>query len=114
MLPDHSAIAWNVQHVQAEASGHPWKLHVMPENVFYGRPKFLRDRHQSHVVAGEVEQVQVVFKHEQGELVLLRIGQKRFDKRKDVLSDACFAMLDHRSGKADFHRPAFRAVKDGN
>ena len=58
MLPDHPAIAWNVQEVESEATSKGWKLHLMPENVFDGRSKSFRDRDQAHVVTRELEQVQ--------------------------------------------------------
>ena len=114
MLPDHSAIARNVQHVESEASGQRWEFYLMPENVLYWGPKFFRNWYQTHVVASEIEEIEVVFEDEKSELVLVGVGQKSFGEREDVLRDARFAVLDDRGGEADFHSPAFRCLKEGN
>jgi len=114
MLPDHSAIARNMHHVQSETAGDGWKIDVMPKDVFYRRSKFFRDGNEAHVVTGEVEQFEVFFENEESELVLVRVRKKSFDQREDVLSDAGFAALNDGGGEADFHRPAFRSLNEGS
>ena len=114
VLPNHPAIAGNMQQIEVETAREPRKLDLMPENVFYWGPNFFGNRDQSHVVAGEIEEIEVVFQDEESELVLVGVGQKSFGEREDVLSDARFAVLDDRGGEADFHSRAFRSLKEGN
>ena len=114
VLPDHSAIAWNVQKVQTQTPGNGWKFGVMPKDIFYWRTEFFRNRHEPHVVAGEIEKREIIFQDEQRELVLVRVRDKSFDQREDVLRNAGFAALNDGGGEADFHRPAFRSLNDGN
>src|SRR5207245_522583 len=72
LLPNHPAIAWNVQKVQTQTPGNGWKFGVMPKDIFYWRTEFFRNRHEPHVVAGEIEKREIIFQDEQRELVLVR------------------------------------------
>jgi hypothetical protein len=101
--PEHSAVARDVEDIDAllfEPSG---QNELVPENVLHGGTPFLSDGDDFHAISDEVEEWQIFLEDEEMEFVLVVLFEEGSDEGEDVLGDAGFTALDDAGGDGDFH-----------
>src|SRR3954468_1103991 len=80
----------------------------MPENIFNRRPKLFRHFDDLHLLSSEIEQGQILFEHEEHELLVIRVREKCTQEGEQVLGNACAPALNNGSGNTDSHSFSFR------
>ena len=101
--PEHSAIAGDVEDIDALLFEPSWQDELMPKDVLHGGTPFLSDGDDFHAISDEVEEWQVFLEDEEMEFVLVGLFEEGSNEGEDVLGDAGFAALDDAGGDGDFH-----------
>ena len=101
--PEHSAIARDVEDIDALLFEPTRQDELMPEDVLHGGTPFLGDGNDFHSISDEVEEGEVFLQDEEMEFVLVGLLEEGSNESEDVLGDAGFATLDDTGGDGDFH-----------
>lgn len=101
--PEHSAVAGDVEDIDALLFEPTRQDELMPEDVLHSGTPFLGDGDDFHAISDEVEEGKVFLQDEEMEFVLVGLFEEGSNEGKDVLGDAGFATLDDAGGDGDFH-----------